>query len=122
MMKCVDLNRLLIKNFPQLQQEYSEQISWQDGENTGAHVVYGDVFNPYLIEIISNSQKNEMQTAFDFVEQMLMLDDEYAENVMCVTVLESVAHIFRDDPRLFEHLGEKSAKLMHEIFEYLYRT
>jgi len=118
-MKCADLNRLLVKNFPQLKEIYIKETSWDDGDDTGAHVVYGDVFNPYLHEIISENRIAEMEAAFDFIEQMLELNDEYVANVMAVTVLESISYIFEVQPNLTNSLGKRSKKMLNDIIDYM---
>ncbi len=39
--KC--LNQKLLAAFPELERPYRDQTEWQEGDDTGSHVVYGDV-------------------------------------------------------------------------------
>jgi len=109
------LNRLLVENFAQLKETYIDATSWDDGDDTGAHVVYGDVFNPYVHDCITQNRKAEVKAVFDFIESILELDDEYAENVIAVTVLESIAYLFALQPNLVKYLGERSKAILSEI-------
>ena len=52
-----ELNQFLIASFPELKHAYNEEVSWQEGDDTGSHVVFGDVFTPYLEKLIET--KNE---------------------------------------------------------------
>jgi len=73
------------------------------------------VFNPYLHDCITRDRKAEIRAAFDFIERVLELDDEYAANVMHVTVLESVAYLFALQPNLAKYLGERSKEVLSKI-------
>ena len=45
-----ELNQFLVKTFPELKQAYDEEVSWQEGDDTGSHVV----FVMYLLHIWNN--------------------------------------------------------------------
>ena len=51
------LNLKLIERFPELRNKYKEEVSWQEMDETGSHIVYGDVFTPFIEEKIE--EKNE---------------------------------------------------------------
>ena len=51
------LNQFLIVSFPELKHAYNKEVIWQEGDDTGTHVVFGDVFTPYLEKLIET--KNE---------------------------------------------------------------
>ena len=82
------LNNFLIKTFPELKEIYESEIEWQDGDKTGAHIVYGDVFMPYLREVIDKYEISKIQEIFIFIEKILAFNDEYAEEVVCFSILE----------------------------------
>ena len=109
------LNRLLIKHFPHLMGRYLEEVSWQEGDSTGAHTVYGDVLTPYFVECISENDKKEIVSILNFLEQILRLNDKYAEEVVAFSVLESTAYLFREQPILLTFLGETSRRVLSEI-------
>ena len=47
-MTSSELNLKLTTSFPEIQDLYREETSWQDGDETGSHVVYADVFVPFI--------------------------------------------------------------------------
>lgn len=51
-MDAKQLNRRLVNRFPELEEKYHDEVDWQEGDGTGSHVVYGDVFAPYIEKII----------------------------------------------------------------------
>jgi len=114
-MDSIELNRLLVESLPELRQQHLDEVSWQDGDSTGSHVVYGDVFTPTLLECLSTPHGPELARMLSFVESVLEKEDEYAENVIAVSVLESVAFRFNQDPSLAQHLGSKSKRLLNEL-------
>ncbi len=42
--------------FPELVSVYQDEISWQEGEATGYHIIYGDVSTPYFIDYFHSHQ------------------------------------------------------------------
>ena len=46
-MTSKELNLKLIESFPEIKDVYFEETSWQDGDETGSHVVYADIFVPF---------------------------------------------------------------------------
>ena len=118
-MKWEELDSMIPKNFPQLREVYNDEMEWWGDEIPGSHNIYGSVFNPYLHECITDDRKVvEMQAAFDFIERVLELDDEHAENVMALTVLASVSYLFELQPGLNKYLGERSKVILNEIREF----
>lgn len=45
-MTSKELNLKLIEFFPEIKDVYFEETSWQDGDETGSHVVYAEIFVP----------------------------------------------------------------------------
>jgi hypothetical protein len=111
----VKLNRMLIEKFPNLQDEYFKEIYWQEGDATGSHTVFGDVFTPYLVDRILNDYKEEVKIAFDFLEELLKMNDEYVDEVVYFSVLESIAYLFKEKAYLTALLGEKCRIILGEI-------
>ena len=42
-MTSKELNLKLIESFPEIKDVYCEETSWQDGDETGSHIVYADI-------------------------------------------------------------------------------
>lgn len=87
-MDAKQLNQILINRFPELEQAYHEEVDWQEGDETGSHVVYGDVFAPYIENIITEKNYEELQKVFIFIEDILLVNDKYSDEVIMFSILE----------------------------------
>ena len=110
-----ELNKMLVESFPNLKEAYLEEVEWQEGDDTGSHVVYGDVFTPYVVDCIENNREKEMLSVFSYIERLLEYKDTYVESVITVSVIESVSYLFKDKQNLYELLGEKSKVIMDDF-------
>lgn len=114
-MKCSELNKLLLESFPDLTEEYIHEVSWQDGDETGSHIVYGDVFTPYIIRNMKNENDNNLHAVFAFLEKVLLKKDLYASEVIAFSVLESIQEYLMENNRYLEMLGAETKKVVEEI-------
>jgi len=110
-----ELNALMMKNFPCLKEKYVEEITWQEGEDTGSHIIYGDVFTPYLKKCIEEKKKDDIVCIFLFLESVLELDDQYANEVISFSVFESIVHLLKTEKDIYNLLGLKSKKIVEEL-------
>ena len=94
-MTCKELNKKLLKTFPILSEAYYAETSWQEGDDTGSHLIFEDVFVPFIQEQFSNQHVETLTKIFDFIENLLALDDSYINEVITFSVLEPL--IFTDD-------------------------
>ena len=94
-MTSKELNLKLIESFPEIKDVYFEETSWQDGDETGSHVVYADIFVPFLKEQIITRNEQLLFETFEYIENLLELDDDYVNEVIALSVLESL--IFDED-------------------------
>lgn len=109
-----ELNVKLLKTFPILKTKFDEYTSWQEGLETGSHLVYEDIFVPYIIENEKNSNKEIIEIIFIFIESLFDLNDLYAENVIAVSVLEPLKYNYSQFN--FEvYMCPKTKKLFSEI-------
>jgi hypothetical protein len=109
-----ELNLKLIAVFPDLETDYRKQTEWQEGDETGSHVVYGDVLVPIMIMLIKSGNYQRAKKYFDFLEELLDLGDEYAEDVIATSVIESVFFDDIDKAAVKELLGEKALVIWDE--------
>lgn len=116
-MNSKQMNQRLVNSFPELETKYYEEVNWQEGDETGSHVVYGDVFAPYIEQMVIQQNNMELLNIFDFIENILAENDEYFEEVIMFSVLErlmSDKEIFNKCKLYFgkrtEVLSEKIAK------------
>jgi len=109
-----EINLLMIEKFPQLQNAYEEEVSWQEGDDTGSHVVYGDIFTYYIeSEILKGADTTKI---FDFIEEAFLSGDQDFDNVMSVTVLEYL--LLNDkltESDIFPHLKPLSKKAWNAL-------
>ena len=89
-MKAKEMNMLLEMRFPELKNTIVDEISWQEGYDTGAHTVYGDVLYPYLQNAIQINDINVIEKIFSFIEEILVSNDDYGVNVVQLSVLEGL--------------------------------
>lgn len=86
-MTSTQLNLKLIESFPQIKDVYLEETSWQDGDETGSHVVYADIFVPFIREQIVGKNEQMLIKIFNYIEGLLNLKDEYANKVVALSVV-----------------------------------
>ena len=89
-MTAKQLNLLLIEKFPELKLKYQDDVDWQDGDETVSHIVYGDVFAPYVEECIDKKMDNKLKRIFTFIEEILSMNDTYSMEVILFSVLERI--------------------------------
>jgi hypothetical protein len=82
--KFSEINTALVRALPELKPRYDEETAaW--GEEMGPHVIYADLLNPYLAELLSKEDEEShaaLARVFAFLEAMLAHEDEdYAEVV-----------------------------------------
>ena len=114
-MKSRELNKLLVESFPNLNDEYVDEVSWQEGDDTGSHTVYGDVFTPYLSNCIEKNKQEEITQAFEYIEKLLNLEDTYVDEVVSFSILESIAYLIKEREKLFDLLGDKTKESIKEF-------
>jgi hypothetical protein len=110
------LNDMLIQNVPELKQAYLKELEWWDGEQPGAHNIFGDVLNPYLIERLDQMDDEKvLKRVFNFLESMALSEDEKVKEVLTCTVLERLG----DDTKILERaeafMGENTKKLSQDV-------
>lgn len=114
-MDIKQLNRLLIDKFPELEKEYHEEVDWQEGDETGSHVVYGDVFAPYVKKVIIQQNNAEIQKAFMFIEEILARNEKYSDEVIMFSVLEGLMLDEEQFPNFKKYLGERTKQVIQEM-------
>lgn len=117
-MDSFQLNKILISKFPNLEQAYKEEVSWQEGDDTGSHVVYEDVFVPYLRECILKKDLNEIRKITGFLENLLDLNDDYVSEVVSLSVIESIMDLFDLNEDLIIVFGKKSKEIISELMQF----
>ncbi|MBF2596516.1 DUF7674 family protein [Listeria welshimeri] len=90
-------------------------MDWQEGDETGAHTVYGDVFTPYIVNCIENNNQKEIEKFFSYIEFLLSKNDSYTNEVVAFSVLESIEYLLKNNKKLQTILGEKTTEQLKEF-------
>jgi len=116
-MTSKELNLRLLEALPEIKDIYSEEVEWQEGDDTGSHVVFGDVLTPYLLLNASAGNTVSMQKIFDYIESLLQSNDEYASEVITCSVLESIVLEDTDLDLIESLLGTKTKEIWENLKE-----
>lgn len=109
--RCI--NAALVKAVPELQSRYEEEVeAW--GEEMGPHVIYDDVLNPYLAQLLDaptdRKADEQLRRAFGFLEELLAHPDPEFGDVARTTVAEDLG----SNPALLErarlYMGPRMAE------------
>lgn len=109
------LNKFLIDNFPELIDAYDSEVSWQEGNDTGSHIVYGDVFMPYVENAIEKNLEDELKRIFSFIETVLLTEDTYSQEVIMFSVLERILFDKKNFAIAKKYFGETTKQLVEEL-------
>ncbi len=115
-----ELNLKLIESFPEIKDVYFKETSWQEGDETGSHVIYADVFVPFLKARITAKKEQEITEVFEYIENLLKSNDEYANEVVSLSVLESLLFDEDVDNAYFIQFAKPNTlELIEEIIQSL---
>lgn len=114
-MKSIELNKLLIEKFPNLSDDYHDEVDWQEGDETGSHTVYGDVFTPYIVKCIEDKKTIALKAIFEFIELVLVMQDDYANEVIAFSVIESIECQLNENQEYKELMGSMTKKVLEEL-------
>ncbi|MBQ9046678.1 MAG: hypothetical protein IJ120_02150 [Solobacterium sp.] len=109
----VKMNRLLLENFPELQDDFEKETSWNEGIETGSYVVYEDVFMPFIIRSFVDKDKNKIDRIMKFVEELSSSDDFEIRNLIGVTVIDNI-RMYDIEKEFVPLMGSNTTKLYNE--------
>jgi hypothetical protein len=107
---------VLVEAVPALRACYeAERRQWGD-ESPGPHVIFGDVLNPYLFDLLhSDRQDDELHEVFQFLELLANHEDIHLQELVAVTVCERLG----DDPatlhRAYKYMGTRTRQFSDEV-------
>jgi len=79
----------LLERFPEFREQYDHEMDVVDCYKPGPHVLYGNVLNHYVTELLrANKDSKMILRIFDFYEEMAQSEDEEVNNLLQVTLLE----------------------------------
>jgi hypothetical protein len=86
---------LLVLEIPELALAYRELLEYWGDERPGPYIVYGDILNPYIDELVHNGDAERAQRVFRFVERLLLSSDPRVEELAHVEICEHI--VFSDE-------------------------
>ena len=89
-MTSKEFNEKLILEFPEISLDFYNYIKEYDGKETGSFLVVEDVFMPYFYKILEKNNVKLINKICDYIEQIYLLNDDYASNVIVVGILENL--------------------------------
>lgn len=111
-----NLAEYLLDEFPDLRPRYEAEIKWWGDEKPGPHVVYGDILNPLIVDLLATRQDEErLKRVFDFLERLAKSDDVRVQEVVSVTVCE---YLLRNRELLMtarRYMGQTTLRFTDEI-------
>lgn len=114
-MTSKELNESLIRSFPSLLTRYNEEVEWQEGDDTGSHIVFGDVLVPYIKACIAEERRHELVAVFRYMETLLQQRDKYVDEVVAFSVLEGLIDQMKHKPEVLSLLGPEAQTLLSEL-------
>lgn len=110
------LDKELIREIPELKLFYDEELELWDGEEPGQHIIFGNVLNPYLINLIETNKNQELiKRIFDFLEKMACSDNELVQEVLGCTVLERLGDDNMVLTKSKEYMGKETKIISSKI-------
>lgn len=87
------LDRLLVDAVPELKAQHDGLLREWGTEAPGPHVVFGDVLNPYLLELLATEASaaihaSALRRVFAFLERLARDGDDPVRAVVAATVCE----------------------------------
>lgn len=112
-MTSKELNLKLLKLLPEIEKLYKDEVSWQEGDETGSHTVFSDVLFPYILDHLEDVETTKR--VFDVIEKILELHDEYADEVIALSVLENLFYEQERIDKFEKYLGVLSKHIFSQF-------
>ena len=110
----------LIEAIPELQQECAEDLQYWINHMNMAHIIYGDVLNPFLITLLESGKREELlKRIFTFLEVLANHDDVRVREVVAATVCERLGgHKEELLEKARAYMGPKTLQIVAKLEEY----
>lgn len=114
-----NLGDKLVEAVPELRSQYEQELKWWGEEEPGAHNIYGDVLNPYLLSLLkSGTQENTLKRIFAFLEKLANHEDVHVQEVVAATVCERLVGDKELWAKARKYMGPKTLQICREIEEW----
>lgn len=79
----------LLEVVPELRDAYNEELEWWAPDQAGPHIIYGDLLNPYLTNLLeSGGNPDALKRIFGLLEEIIGNPNEPIRSVAAASVLE----------------------------------
>lgn len=113
-----NLGDKLIEAVPELRPQYEQELQGWGEEEPGAHNIYGDVLNPFLLSLLkSDAQEDTLRRIFDFLEELANHNDPNVQDVVGATVIERL-HGAGELKHARRYMGPRTLQISREIEEW----
>jgi hypothetical protein len=117
--KFDNLSEHLVTAIPELRSQYESELEWWGDEQPGAHIIFGDILNPYLISLLElGDQEDTIKRIFAFLEQLANHEDTQIQEVVTVTVCERLGDHRDLLAKARQYMGNTTIRFSHQIEEF----
>lgn len=106
----------LVEAVPELRPCYEAERRQWGTEPPGPHVIFGDVLNPYLLDLLGTGRHGtKLHQVFQFLEQLANQKDVHIQELVAVTICERLG----DDPQILHkartYMGARTRQFSDEV-------
>ena len=116
----------LLKEFPEISENYAEEIAWiKDtfkGQETGGQTIYFDrCFCDYIGRLLVNEcqDNTKIKKVFAFLEDMAISEDQEVRNLLQVTILEYLRSWYLLQNKSEKFMLPETKKIFAHVKSYL---
>jgi hypothetical protein len=109
----------LVEAVPELRPRYEAELRWWGNEQPGPHVIFGDVLNPYLIELLDSAgHEDKLRQVFQFLERLATHEDVHVQELVAVTVCERLGDCREHLQRAQKFMGVRTRQFAKEVEDF----
>lgn len=108
----------LVRFVPELEGAYQRELEWSGSEIPGPHVLYDEILNPYINELLASGSTDAdgaLRRVFDFIERLSTAADDRLRDLVGVTICEPLVG---DHPRMSRarrYMGPATLRILKRV-------
>ena len=111
-----NMNQRLVEVLPERQEAYEGLLEWWGDEEPGQHVVYGDLINPWLFDLLDEPIDEELfGRIFGLMEELANHEERHVREVVVVTILEYLLHDDAKHERARAYMGPTTLNYSRQV-------
>jgi hypothetical protein len=113
----------LVEVLPELRAGYEAELRQWGDEPPGPHVIFGDILNPYLLDLLrSGRQEDTLRQIFQFLECLAHHEDIHIQELVAVTVCERLGDDVAALHMAHKYMGARTRQFSEEVEAFWGRT